>query len=245
MFVPKTAAPRNRQKWAVARAQRLSGRPYKRIAADLGVSPSTVYLWTSDIELTPEQIERNRTGPGGPWNPREVAKRAYSWRKRCRNRRLLAQRAGRARTLEGDPLHLAGCMLYWAEGSKARNTLQFANSELAMLALFKHFLVECFEVGPDRFTVSLNVYLNNGLTIDEVERYWLDGLELPRECCRKHILNHTPTSSSGLRKHKLPYGVCSLTVLRSTEIVQHIHGAIQEYGGFDEARWLDGPPRRG
>ena len=32
--------------------------------------------------------------------------------------------------------------------------------------------------------------------------------------------------------------------LHSTRVVQHIFGAIQEYGGFDEPRWLDGPPRR-
>jgi len=25
----------------------------------------------------------------------------------------------------------------------------------------------------------------------------------------------------------------------STEIVQHIYGAIQEYAGFEEPRWLD------
>jgi hypothetical protein len=29
----------------------------------------------------------------------------------------------------------------------------------------------------------------------------------------------------------------------STAIVQHIYGAIQEYGGFDEPRWLDCAPR--
>jgi len=36
----------------------------------------------------------------------------------------------------------------------------------------------------------------------------------------------------------LPYRVCALTVARSTPIVQHIFGAIQEYGGFEEPAWL-------
>jgi hypothetical protein len=27
--------------------------------------------------------------------------------------------------------------------------------------------------------------------------------------------------------------------LGSTQIVQHIYGAIQEYAGFEEPRWLD------
>jgi hypothetical protein len=34
------------------------------------------------------------------------------------------------------------------------------------------------------------------------------------------------------------------TVAKSTHLVQHIFGAIQEYGGFEEPRWLDGPPRK-
>jgi hypothetical protein len=56
--------------------------------------------------------------------------------------------------------------------------------------------------------------------------------------------NHYPTSSSGKKRRKLPYGVCTLTLAKSTHLVQHIYGAIQEYAGFEEPRWLDGPPRK-
>jgi len=47
-----------------------------------------------------------------------------------------------------------------------------------------------------------------------------------------------------MRRNKLPYGVCSIRVRRSTRIVQHIYGAIQEYAGFDEPRWLDCDPAK-
>lgn len=40
------------------------------------------------------------------------------------------------------------------------------------------------------------------------------------------------------RKNKLPYGVCTVQVC-STELVQHVFGAIQEYSGFDNPAWLD------
>ncbi len=52
------------------------------------------------------------------------------------------------------------------------------------------------------------------------------------------MLNHMPTSSSGRAKNKLPYGVVRLSVHR-TSMVQQIYGAIQEYAGFEEPRWLD------
>jgi hypothetical protein len=129
-----------------------------------------------------------------------------------------------------------------AEGTKARNTVKLCNSDPNMLAFFRRFLVESLEVDPRRLTLRLHVYLGNGLSIEEIERYWLDLLELPQRSLRKHAVNPLPTSSSGSKKAKLPCGVATVA-LHSTEAVQHIYGAIQEYAGFDEPRWLDGPPR--
>jgi hypothetical protein len=99
-------------------------------------------------------------------------------------------------------------------------------------------------VGPADVTVRLNVYTTNGLTLRVIEDHWLGALGLPRSCLRGHTVNHTPTSSSGRKRNHLPFGVCSLRVLKSTHLVQHIFGAIQEYAGFEEPGWLDGPPRK-
>ena len=134
-------------------------------------------------------------------------------------------------------------MLYWAEGSKDRNTAAFANSDPNMMRLFRRFLTESLGVPPEDMRLRLNVYLGNGRSLRQIERYWLGLLELPRSVLRRHTLNHQPTSSSGQKKNRLPYGVCNLTV-NNTRIVQHIYGAIQEYAGFEEPRWLDGPTRK-
>jgi hypothetical protein len=219
-----------------ARALRRQGTPYKRIAAQLGVSPSSVFNWTQDIELTPEQREANLRGPTGPLNPERVARAAASWAARARERRHVCQEEGRATAL-GDPLHQAGCLLYWAEGAKGRNAIGFSNSDPNMVRLFRRFLTDCLGVEPTNIRISLNVYTNNGMTIEEIERHWLELLELPTSCVRKHTLNHMPTSSSGRAKNKLPYGVCTLRV-HNTWMLQHIYGAIQEYGGFEEPAWL-------
>jgi hypothetical protein len=217
---------------------RQEGVPIKRIAAALGVSVGSVHLWTKDIRLTAEQLRRNRRGPGGPQNAEAQRRRSAAWSKRCRVARSTFQLDGRRQAREGDPLHLAGCMLYWAEGAKSRNTINFSNSDPRMVELFARFLRDALAMEDDDIVLTINVYTGNGLTIEEVERYWLDLLELPKECTRKHTVNHMPTSSSGRAKNKLPYGVCTLRV-GSTWGVQHIFGAIQEYAGFDEPRWLD------
>jgi hypothetical protein len=219
-----------------ARRLRSEGMPYKRIAAELGVSVGSAFLWTSDIELPEAQLERNRWR--GLRDPEIQRRRAAAWVARSHEARRQSQADGRAAAREGDWLHLAGCMLYWAEGAKARNALKFSNSDPRMLVLFRRFLTDALAIEIDEIVMSLNAYTNNGLPIEEIEAYWLELLELPRSSVRKHTVNHMPTSSSGRAKQKLPYGVCTLRV-QSTWMVQHIYGAIQEYGGFDEPAWLD------
>jgi plasmid maintenance system antidote protein VapI len=211
------------------------GEPIKKLAAALGVSPGTVSRWVRDIELTPEQHMRNQRRAG--------TKRGEAWRELHRSRRRAYQEEGRRQARAGDPLHLAGCMLYWAEGSKGRNAINLTNSDPRMLRFFARFLRTSMDVESADLSIRLNVYLGNGLSLEQIERHWLEVLDLSRGALRKHSIDHFPTSSSG-RRRTLPYGVCTLRVRRSTRLVQRIYGAIQEYAGFDEPRWLDGAHQR-
>lgn len=231
----KPGNPYNAKKEEARRLRSELGVPMKQIAARLNVSASSVHAWTSDIVIAPEHERRNRA----------AGRRAFGrvWSEMHREKRRQSQAGGREWAQRGDPLHIAGCMLYWAEGAKDRNCLKLANSDPNMLRFFRRFLTESLGVEPADLRYCVNVYLGNGLTIREIEDHWCDVLDLPRTCIRGHSINHFPTSTSGSKKNKLPYGVCSLTLGR-TDIVQHIFGAIQEYGGFEEPRWLDGPPRK-
>ena len=237
MFVGTGTARKPLERGA-SRVLRTDGMPIKRIARALGVSPSSVHAWTRDIALTAEQREHNLRGPRGPVNPDVIAARAAAWQLRNREKRKAYQKEGRERARSSDPLYLAGCMLYWAEGSKSRNDVRLTNSDPDLVKLFCRFLTESLSVPTAGITLRLNVYLNNGLAIEEIEAYWLELLDLDRGCLRKHSIDSMPTSSSGQRTNRLPYGVCTVSVY-STRIVQHIFGAIQEYAGFEQPRWLD------
>jgi hypothetical protein len=223
--------------FAEARRLRAEAVPFRQIAAKIHVSPSSVVAWTRDIELTPEQHAENLRGPRGPLNAERLRLQVRRWSESCRARRIQYQEAGRACARQGDHLHLAGCMLYWAEGTKSRNALVFVNSDPSMVLFFRRFATEALAIPVAKIRMRLNVYTGNGLSLDRIERYWLRLLDLPTTCARKHTVNHLPTSSSGLARSKLPYGVCSLGV-HSTEAVQHVFGAIQEYASFDEPTWL-------
>jgi hypothetical protein len=133
-----------------------------------------------------------------------------------------------------EPLHQAGCMLYWAEGSKSRNSLAFVNSDDEMMRFFLRFL-RLLDVPDERIRLSVNVHLGNGLTLEQIEAWWLERLDLPRSCLRKATVNHASSASKRLRK-PLVYGTARLTV-NSTRLVQSIYGAIQEYAGIERPEW--------
>ncbi len=135
-----------------------------------------------------------------------------------------------------------GCMLYWAEGSKSRNAVQFVNSDPNMLKLFVLFLTECYAVVPEKICLSVNCFLNNGLSIRGDSRLLALAARAPGSVLREPIINRSPRSSSR-QKNTLLYGTAR-AVVHSTSIVQSIYGAIQEYSGLDQPEWLDCNPRR-
>jgi hypothetical protein len=217
------------------RAER--GLAINRIAQLIGVSKSSVSLWVRDIELTQSQQAALRAA-----NPRFNQQRNGSARIRAdaSTRRRLAQAHGRTMATAGDPLHRSGCMLYWAEGSKQRNRVVFTNSDPEMVELFLRFLRRCYGVEDDQVALTVNVHLGNGLTLHQIENWWLRRLHLPSSCVRLATVNQVSRASKR-RGRTLPYGTVRLAVA-STFIVQSIYGAIQAYGGFDRPEWLDCGP---
>jgi hypothetical protein len=217
------------------RLRRVDGLPIRVIAERVGVSLGSVSVWVRDIELTAQQRAALDAA-----NPARNGQRlgAANNSKRCRAERADAQQHGRALARKGDPLHIQGCMLHWAEGSKRRNSVTFTNSDDAVMDVFVRFLRQCYGVTDDRMTLSVNCFLGNGLTINEIQDWWLQRLCMPASCIRTPAINRVSTASKRLKARVLPYGTARLTV-HSTFIVQSIYGAIQEYAGIDRPEWLD------
>ena len=230
MFVP-AAKPEHRKR---ARELRREGKSIPVIAALVGVSKSSVSNWVRDIPLTDEQQERLRSHD--PTVNRRHAGVAR-WSEQNRERRREAQAHGRAMARTGDPLHLAGCMLYWAEGSKAPNAAILSNSDPVMLRMFVRFLRECYGISAEQVRLSVNCFLGNGLGLEEIQEWWLERLELPASCLRAATVNRPSSASKGVRRPLL-HGTARVCV-HSTFVVHSIYGAIQEYSGVDNPEWLD------
>jgi hypothetical protein len=207
----------------------------RAIAEQLGVSKSSVSLWVRGIELTAEQ-NATLLAQNPVRNGQLLGMRVYS--DRCRQQRLAAQEHGRELARSRDPEFLAGCMLYWAEGSKTRNAAQLVNADPDLVETFLRFLRSCYAVPDQRVAFSVNCFLGNGLSVDDIQVWWLERLGLPASCLRKAVVNRPSSASKGRKGHVLPYGTARITV-HSTFIVQSIYGAIQEYAGIDRPEWLD------
>lgn len=205
----------------------------KEIARLVGCSLSSISYWTRDIELSPEQCARLRSR-----NPSINGQLvAAANRERGLIRRRTFQTIGRTKCNERDELHISGCMLYWAEGSKGKNAVQFVNSDPEMARYFVGFLRTCYGVSNESFRIDCNLFADHIERQREIEQFWLDTLELPASCLRKSTVNVYSKYSKKKRQGRLPYGTVRVCV-HSTAIVQSIFGAIQEYGGFERPEWL-------
>jgi hypothetical protein len=128
-------------------------------------------------------------------------------------------------------------MLYWAEGSKSRNRASVANCDADLLKLWLGWVDRWYAIPPEKITLSVNCFLGNGFSVEQIEDWWLEELELDRSQLRKTMVNKVSSASKKVRTPLL-HGTAHMTV-NSTFLVQSIYGAIQEIGGFERPEWLD------
>jgi transposase-like protein len=120
--------------------RRTEGASIKEIARRIGAAQSSISRWVRDVELTEEQRETLRIAAYHG----HVKGRTMNALLR-REARVMAQEEGRMLAAQGDRLFVTGCMLYWAEGAKARNQINFANSDPAIVAIFIRFSSDVLE----------------------------------------------------------------------------------------------------
>ncbi len=209
----------------MARKLRSEGCSVREIERRVGVARSSVSLWVRDVELTEAQRQYLAHAPRPGTTTRHRRLREFS------------QAEGRDVARRGEALHAIGCMLFWGEGSKMINAVQITNSDPALLSLFARFLRHYFDVPDVKFRVKCNLFADHLRDQYAIEQYWLDVLELSRSSLTKSTVNTYSRASKRTRQGKLPFGTCRVTVC-DVRIVQHLYGAIQEYGCFERPEWL-------
>jgi len=221
------AKPEARKK---ARELRTQGKSIKAIASEVDVSTSTVSRWVRDIKLSESQLE-HLSEQKKQWGSQN--KGAQNNKAKAKQQRLQYQQEGRKQAQKRDWLHMQGCMLYWAEGAKERNRLEFVNSDVHMMKLFMKFMRNSLNINDADIVVRIHCHDTEVNRIHEIENYWSKTLNIPLENFGKTQIKQGTSS----RKNRLTNGICTLRV-DNTKLVHHVFGAIQEYGDFDNPDWI-------
>ncbi len=153
------------------RARELRARAWTllEIAEELGVSKSSVSIWTRDVEFVPKP--RNRGHREHAPHPLHLKKLAEL--ERCRVDADVAI----GEVSERDMLMF--CLaLYAGEGSKSDGALKFANSDERLVRIFLTWLRSEFEIDERRLRV--NLYLHADLDLDAAIRHWEHVTKIPR-----------------------------------------------------------------
>ncbi len=210
------------QEKLLAISLREQGKSVKEIAKVVNVSSSTVSGWVGNVKLTDQQRKTLKE--------QQYRFSISNWKsKTCRQARLDARKIGEQEAV-GEPLHVAGCMLFWAEGTKSKSSVIFTNSDPNMMKLFIRFLREIYDIKNDEVSLFCAVHDCDNTTF--VEDFWCEELGLKRENLRKTQIIKSGTG----KKNKHLYGIARIAIY-NMKIVQRIYGAITKYAEIAIPKW--------
>ena len=209
---------------AKARQLREQGFAYNQIAAQLGVSKSSVSLWVRDLPR-PEGLgyeeccKRVAEGVRRYW----AAERPIREAQREATRAAATAEIG---SLSQRELLIAGAIAYWCEGAKNKpyhrhDRVTFTNSDPALITLFLRFLEAA---GADRNMIIYRVYIHETADVTGAERFWLevtgaDPALFRRSALKRHI-PQTIRKNVGTDYH----GCLRIDVRRSADLYRRIEG---------------------
>lgn len=161
-----------------ARQLRRKHYSYTDIVKRLNVPKSTLHEWIKNIERPWQFLPQNQEE-----NLARMRVLAASALKRRRLERLskITLRVDRvvnkyaAKSVGFSESMLA--MLYWAEGSKGRGSLRFANTDPSLVLLFLTLLRECYSIDESKLRVRLHLHYYH--LIRKTRKYWSSLLRIP------------------------------------------------------------------
>ena len=183
------------------------GLSYGEIMDLIPVKKSTLATWCREVRLSDEQYAaiKERTYGSRVGIPVDTQKK-----RRAEIELIQAQACLEAIHLQDDPFWAMGVALYWAEGSKTNRRLEMAHSEPEALRLLMHW-VRRFHDSTATFAASINLHFDN----DErsARHFWSTELGIDIENFTKTFIKPDGT---GHRKNHLAYGVCRVSMRKST-----------------------------
>lgn len=209
---------------AMARQLRGEGLDYNSIAAELGVSKSSVSLWVRDLprpgRLSYEECrDRAAEGVRRYWDAERPVREAQRETARC-------DAAAEIGALSQRELIIAGAIAYWCEGSKSkahsrREHVQFINSDPGLIVLFLRFLDTA---GVEQERRRYRLAIHETADAEAAQQFWLDvtGAD-PGQFHKPTLKRHNPRT---VRRNVSEgyHGCLCITVAQSADLYRKIEG---------------------
>lgn len=125
---------------------------------------------------------------------------------------------------EEEKLFIAGIMLYWAEGTLKRDTIDFANSNPEIIKVFLKFLRKICGVDESRLRVYMYVFSDQD--IGKIKKFWEKTTGIPSSQFVKPYVRETENSVE--RKRRMEYGLIKIRY-SDKKLLCIIKGWIDKY----------------
>jgi transposase len=222
---PWTRRPRAKDDLhAKARQLRARGYTYVEIAAELGVSKSSVSLWARDMpragRLSNAEISaRKAEGAARYWASEGL-------RRDARRKAITDAAAAEIGPLSDRELLIAGALAYWCEGSKSKpyrrdDRVTFINSDPGLIKFFMRFLIAT-STPSDR--LICRVQIHESADVAEAQKFWLDVTQLPDTQFRRPTLKRHHPQTVRKNTGQNYRGCLVIKVRQSAELYRQIEG---------------------
>jgi predicted transcriptional regulator len=187
-----------------AKALRKKGLSVKEIQKRLKVSRSSVSLWVRDVKLTKRQLEKLYLNKKtGQLKGSIIAAINKTKIREDITKVLTGEGKKEVGKISRRDRFIAGVVLYFAEGEKSGEHINFSNSDPRAIKFMVDWFREFCKIPEEKFRCSL--YIHDNLNESKGKKFWSKLTKIPLSQFRKSYI--VKNNSNRLRKTKNLYGV--------------------------------------
>jgi uncharacterized protein Usg len=210
---------------------RQEGLTYSEILKKVPVAKSTLSLWLRSVRLAKKQYQKLTL------KKKLSALRGSAEKKRLRiekENKIIRKSFSEIDKLSDRENFLCGVMLYWAEGSKQKETnvsvgVEFSNSDPNMLQFYLYWLHKYLSIADEDIILDIYIHENFEKEKDMFVQYWSNKLNLPVHKFNKVYFKKNIIKTKRKNIEKNYHGQIKIGVKRSTDLNRKITGWIEGF----------------
>jgi len=188
---------------------RIQGKSHREIRSIIpNLAKSTLSGWLKNVKFTPEQVRKLKKNIEKITHNARIKTAWTKKEKRIEQIKITTNQAKKELpSLLKNPLLLVGLFLYWAEGSKTNECIQFANSDPQLIKIMMRWFREICKVPEEK--MRIHIYIHKIYKNENCEKFWSKITNVPVSRFGKTTYKPTPHKI----KKNLDYkGVCRIDI---------------------------------